>query len=52
VTGLLDLEVRCGVCHGRVGDWERDVAGLLDLKMKIEGLPADNKSQENRDEID
>jgi len=50
VTGLLDLEVRCGVCHARVGDWERDVAGLLDLKMKIEGLPVDNKSQENRDE--
>jgi hypothetical protein len=47
---LLDLEVRCDVCHARVGDWERDVTGLLDLKTKIEGLLADNKSQENGDE--
>ena len=50
LIGLLDLEVRCGVYHARVGDWERDVARLLDLLMKIEGLPVDNKSQENWDE--
>lgn len=30
MTSLLDLEVRLGRvgCHARVGEWERDMAGL------------------------
>jgi hypothetical protein len=36
-AGLLDLEVGCGVCREGA---RKGVAGLLDLKMKIEDIPA------------
>ena len=44
MTGLLDLEVRSGRvrCHARVGDWERDMAGLSRF--------VESRTQENRDE--
>jgi hypothetical protein len=44
VTGLLDLEVRSGQvgCHARVGDWERDIAGLSRF--------VESRTQENGDE--
>jgi len=44
VTDLLDLEVRLGrvACHARVGDWERDMAGLSRF--------VESGTQENGDE--
>jgi hypothetical protein len=42
VTGLLDLEVRCSVCHARVGDWERNMDGLY--------RSVESGTQENGDE--
>ena len=44
MTGLLDLEVRSSRvrCHARVGDWERDMAGLSRF--------VESRTQKNGDE--